>query len=116
MVVDLDMGEDPGRVKVFVNPEIVAESGRQSGEEGCLSFPGIVEVIARPMTVTIRATDLDGNPVEETGEGLYARALCHEVDHLDGVVFLARMSPLKRDLVKRRIRKLRKAGDWPVAV
>ena len=112
MVVDISAGEDPSQIKVFVNPQIVAEAGSQTGDEGCLSFPGIVEVITRPDRVTIRATDLDGNPVEETGEGFFARALCHEIDHLDGVVFLSRMSPLKRDLAKRKIRKLQKSGDW----
>lgn len=116
MVVDLTAGEEPGQSRVFVNPEIVATSGSQVGDEGCLSFPGIVEVLERPLNVTLRATDLEGRPVEETAEGFYARAICHEVDHLDGVVFLSRMSSLKRNLVKRRIRKLQEAGEWSAAV
>jgi peptide deformylase len=116
MVIDLTAGEEPGQVRVFVNPEIVHEEGSQVGDEGCLSFPGIVEVLERPMKVTLRATDLEGRPVEETAEGFYARAVCHEIDHLDGVVFLSRMSSLKRNLVKRRIRKLQEAGEWSAAV
>ena len=115
MVVDLTAGEEPGQARTFVNPEIVAVEGSQVGDEGCLSFPGIVEVLERPERVTIRATDLDGRPVEETAEGFYARAICHEIDHLDGVVFLSRMSSLKRNLVKRRIRKLQESGEWSVA-
>ncbi len=112
MVIDLSAGEEPGQVKVFVNPRIVEEEGSQAGEEGCLSFPGIFEVITRPMRVRFTAFDLDMNPVEEVAEGFYARAVCHEVDHLDGVVFLERMSPLKRRLALRKIEKLRRRGEW----
>jgi peptide deformylase len=115
MVVDVTAGEEEGRARAFLNPEIVSEEGLQTGEEGCLSFPGLTEVVDRPERVTIRYLDLEGNTVEETAEGFYARALLHEIDHLDGVVFLARMSPLKRDLLKRKIRKLQKAGEWPAA-
>jgi peptide deformylase len=116
MVIDLSAGEEPGQVRVFVNPEIVSSQGSQVGDEGCLSFPGIVEVLERPMKVTLRATDLEGRPIEEVAEGFYARAVCHEIDHLDGVVFLSRMSSLKRNLVKRKIRKLQDAGEWSVAI
>ncbi len=112
MVIDLTAGEEPDQVKVFLNPRIVEEEGSQTGEEGCLSFPGIFEVITRPMRVRFTALDLDMNPVEEVAEGFYARAVCHEVDHLDGVVFLERMSPLKRRLALRKIEKLRRRGEW----
>ncbi|RMF71327.1 MAG: peptide deformylase [Acidobacteria bacterium] len=115
-VLDLSGGEDPDAVRVFVNPEIVEEHGRQSGEEGCLSFPGLFEVIERPERIVFRALDLDGNPIEQTAEGFFARAVCHEIDHLDGRVFLERMSPLKRRLVRRRIEKLRRSGEWPEQV
>jgi len=112
MVIDLSAGEEPGQVKVFLNPRIVEEEGSQVGEEGCLSFPGIFEVITRPMRIRFTALDLDMNPVEEVAEGFYARAVCHEVDHLDGIVFLERMSPLKRRLALRKIEKLRRRGEW----
>jgi peptide deformylase len=115
-VIDLTAGEEPGQVKVLINPRIVEQSGRQSGEEGCLSFPGIFEVIERPERVRITALDLDMNPIEEEAEGFYARAICHELDHLDGTVFLQRMSPLKRRLVLRRIEKLKRQGEWPAEV
>jgi peptide deformylase len=113
LVVDLTAGERPGQVKVFVNPRILEVSGKQDGDEGCLSFPGIYESITRPKRVRFAALDLDGRPVEETVEDFYARAVCHEVDHLDGVTFLQRMSPLKRRLVLRKIERLKRDGEWP---
>lgn len=115
-VLDLSGGEDPSQIRVFVNPELLEMTGSQSGDEGCLSFPGIFEVITRPERVRFRALNLDGEPVEETAEGFFARAVCHEVDHLDGKVFLERMSPLKRSLVLRKIDKLRQRGEWPETI
>lgn len=115
-VLDLSGGEDPSQIRVFVNPELLEMTGSQSGDEGCLSFPGIFEVITRPERVRFRALNLDGEPVEETAEGFFARAVCHEVDHLDGRVFLERMSPLKRSLVLRKIDKLRRRGEWPETI
>ena len=112
MVIDLTAGEEPGNVRVFLNPRIVEEEGSQVGEEGCLSFPGIFEVIRRPERVRFTALDLDMNEIEEVAEGFYARAVCHEIDHLDGIVFLQRMSPLKRRLALRKIDKLRRRGEW----
>ena len=112
MVIDLTAGEEPGNVRVFLNPRIVEEEGSQVGEEGCLSFPGIFEVIRRPQRVRFTALDLDMNEVEEVAEGFYARAVCHEIDHLDGIVFLQRMSPLKLRLALRKIDKLRRRGEW----
>lgn len=115
-VLDLTAGEEQGHVRVFINPEILETSGSQTGEEGCLSFPGIFEVITRPERVRFRAMNLEGETVEEEAEGFFARAVLHEVDHLDGKVFLERMSPLKRSLVRRGIEKRRRRGEWPEEV
>jgi peptide deformylase len=115
LVVDLTVGEKPDEVKVLVNPEIKFVEGSQVGEEGCLSFPGITLEIERPFRAGVAARDLDGNPVELAGEGLMARALLHEIEHLDGETFLRNVSPLKRELVKRQIRKRMKTGDWVAA-
>ncbi|HHN75149.1 MAG TPA: peptide deformylase [Acidobacteria bacterium] len=116
MVVDVSAGEDPEALTVLVNPRVVETSGRQNGEEGCLSFPGIFENITRPQRVVVEATRLDGQSVRVEGEDFFARALLHEIDHLDGIVFLQRMSPLKRRLVQRQIRRLEQAGQWPESV
>jgi peptide deformylase len=115
LVVDLTVGETPGEVKVLVNPEIRATEGSQTGDEGCLSFPDITLEIERPFRAEVTALDLDGNPVEIVGEGLMARALMHEIEHLDGETFLRNVSPLKRELVKRQIRKRMKSGEWVAA-
>jgi peptide deformylase len=114
-VVDVTVGEDPAQLLVLINPEVVGMEGKQADEEGCLSFPGITEVIERPMKMTVRALDLEGRPYEVTGEGFLARAFCHELDHLNGVLFLDRMSKLKRQLVRRRIRKAVQSGEWAEA-
>jgi peptide deformylase len=97
---------------VLVNPEILHVEGEQREEEGCLSVPGFRGNVLRPLFVTIHAQDADGKPFEMRGENLLARAFCHEIDHLNGTLFLAHLSMLKRDLIKRRIRKMRKAGEW----
>jgi peptide deformylase len=115
LVVDPTVGEKPEDLRVLVNPEIRATEGSQIGDEGCLSFPDITLEIERPFRVEVTATDLDGNPVEIAGEGLMARALLHEIEHLDGETFLRHVSPLKRELVKRQIRKRMKTGDWVAA-
>ncbi len=115
LVVDLTVGEKPEEVKVLINPEIRATEGSQIGDEGCLSFPGITLEIERPFRAEVTAQDLDGNPVEIAGEGLMARALLHEIEHLDGETFLRNVSPLKRELTKRQIRKRMKSGDWVAA-
>jgi peptide deformylase len=111
-VVDLSVGETPGELKVFVNPRVVTSSGSEVAEEGCLSFPDIHLDIERPFAATVEAEDLDGNTFRVEAEGLLARAMQHEIEHLDGRVFLMNLSPLKRELVKRQIRKKIKAGDW----
>jgi peptide deformylase len=111
-VVDVTVGKNPEAKIVCVNPEIIHAEGEQREEEGCLSLPGIRGHVIRPQFVTVRAQDATGKEFEMRGEGLLARAFCHEIDHLNGTLFLAHLSMLKRDLIKRRIRKLKKAGEW----
>jgi len=115
-VLDISGGEDPDQVQVLINPEIVETKGKQQGEEGCLSFPGVFESITRPEMARVRYTNMEGQSAEQEMHGFPARAVLHEVDHLDGVTFLQRMSPLKRKLVLRRIKKMQQAGEWPETV
>lgn len=112
IVVDPTAGEEKGHQTILVNPEVVEHDGQQKEEEGCLSFPGITTSIERPEHVRVKGQDLDGNPIAMEAEGLMARAICHEIDHLDGVLFINRVSRLKRDMIKRKIRKLVKVGEW----
>jgi peptide deformylase len=111
-VVDVSLGKNPEAKLVLANPEIIHTEGDQREEEGCLSLPGFRGNVLRPAYVTVRAQNLKGEVFEMRGEGLLARAFCHEIDHLNGTLFLQHLSMLKRDLIKRRIRKLRKTGDW----
>lgn len=111
-VVDLSVGEDEGDLKVFINPRIVDTAGSEVSEEGCLSFPEIHLDIERPFSATVEAEDLDGKTFRLSASGLLARAMQHEIEHLEGRVFLMNLSPLKRELVKRQIKKRIKAGDW----
>jgi peptide deformylase len=111
-VIDVSQGKNPEAKIVCANPEIIAAEGEQREEEGCLSLPGFRGYVARPQYVTIRAQDANGETFERKGEGLLARAFCHEIDHLNGVLFITHLSMLKRDLIRRKIRKLTKAGDW----
>jgi len=111
-VIDPSAGEEEQARLVLVNPEILVKEGVQIGEEGCLSIPGFREDVKRAYRVRLRAQDLDGNFFETEGEELLARAMQHEIDHLDGILFLQHLSLLKRDLIKRKIRKLVKAGEW----
>jgi len=111
-VVDISVGEDPSQLLVLINPELVAQSGKQVDEEGCLSFPGFTEMVERPMSVTLKAHDLDDRPFEVEAQGFLARAFCHEIDHLNGVLFLDRMSSLKRQLIRRKINKAVQSGEW----
>ncbi|MDQ6679181.1 MAG: peptide deformylase [Acidobacteriota bacterium] len=112
-VIDCGRGEDedPAPI-VLINPEIVRKEGKQVGEEGCLSIPGFREDVRRAKTATVRAQNAKGEFFEVTGEDLLARAMQHEIDHLYGKLFLSHLSPLKRDVIKRKIRKLIKAGEW----
>ena len=102
IVVDLSVGEDPDALHVLVNPEIMAKEGEAVCEEGCLSVPEIKEKVARPYRVVVRGLDLEGRTVEIEGEDLLARAFCHEIDHLDGILFVERLSALKRTLIKKK--------------
>jgi peptide deformylase len=111
-VVDVSVGKNPEAKLVLANPEIIHVEGDQREEEGCLSLPGFRGNVLRPAYVTIRAQNVKGEIYEMRGEGLLARAFCHEIDHLSGILFIQHLSMLKRDLIKRRIRKLRKTGDW----
>lgn len=111
-IIDVSCGEDPAQKHVLINPEIIRTEGLQTGEEGCLSIPGFRELVTRARLAVVRARNERGETVEVAGEELLARAIQHELDHLNGVLFLSRLSPLKRDLIKRKIRKLAKAGEW----
>jgi peptide deformylase len=112
MVIDITVGEDPGQVIVMANPVMIEQEGEQHEEEGCLSVPGYSGVVSRPAWVKVRGQDLKGQEITLEGEGLLARAFCHEIDHLDGRLFLERLGVLKRDLIKRKIRKKIRQGDW----
>ncbi len=112
IVVDLTAGQEDGYQLVLVNPEITEHSGKQKEEEGCLSIPGLTAIVERPDWVRVKAQDLAGNEFEIEGKELLARVLCHEIDHLEGILYLDRMSPLRRDLLKRKIKKLIRAGEW----
>lgn len=111
-VIDTSNGEDPAARLVIINPTIIAKEGTQSGEEGCLSIPGFREQVTRARRVTIRAQNAKGEWFEQTGEDLLARAFLHETDHLNGTLYINHVSPLKRDLIRRKIRKMQKAGEW----
>jgi peptide deformylase len=114
-IVDLSVGEEPGALRVFINPKVVAVEGTQTGEEGCLSFPDVTLDVERARVATVEALDLEGRPFTVTGEGLMARAMLHEIEHLDGQTFLRNVSSLKREMVKRQIKKRMQAGDWVAA-
>ncbi len=111
-VIDISVGEDPAQKLVIINPEVIGREGAQVNEEGCLSVPGFREQVTRPMRVTVRAQSVKGEWFEQTGEELLARAFIHETDHLNGTLYLSYVSPLKRDLIRRKIRKMQKAGEW----
>jgi peptide deformylase len=112
IVVDLSVGEDKSQLIKLVNPEIVEKEGEQRHEEGCLSVPGFGGSPVRPVRVTVKGLDLDGREVVYTGTDLLARAFCHEIDHIDGLLFVDRLTPLKRDLLKRKLRKKARSQDW----
>ena len=111
-VIDVSVGKNPEAKLVLANPEIIHVEGDQREEEGCLSIPGFRGSVLRPAYVTVRAQNVKGETYEMRSEGLLARAFCHEIDHLNGILFIQHLSMLKRDLIKRRIRKLRKTGEW----
>jgi peptide deformylase len=111
-VVDVTVGKNPEAKIVLVNPEIIHAEGEVREEEGCLSVPGFRGYVVRPQFVTVRAQNAKGETFEIRGENLLARAFCHEIDHLNGILFITHLSMLKRDLIKRKIKKLRKEGEW----
>jgi peptide deformylase len=111
-VIDCSNGANPDEKITIINPEIIKVEGLQNGEEGCLSIPGFRENVNRGKRVTIRAQNAKGESFEQTGEDLLARAFLHETDHLNGRLYISHVSVLKRDLIKRKVRKLMKAGEW----
>jgi peptide deformylase len=111
-VIDVSVGEKESEKLVLINPEIVVKTGSQTGEEGCLSIPGFREPVTRSDKVSVRAKNAEGETIEIEGEELLARALQHEIDHLNGILFINHLSTLKRDMIRRKIRKLQKAGEW----
>ncbi len=112
IVIDLTGGKEKGHQLVLANPEIVHEEGVQREEEGCLSIPDFTAVVERPYRVRVVGQDVNGREIEVFGEALLARALAHEIDHINGILYLERISPFRREMIKRKIRKLMKAGDW----
>ncbi len=115
-IVDITAGEQPDQLKVLINPEIRSVEGTDVGEEGCLSFPDITLEVERPYRAEVEALDLDGRRYTVYGEGLLARVILHEIEHLQGQTFLRNLSSVKREMVKRRIRKMMKSGEWVAAV
>jgi peptide deformylase len=111
-VVDLSVGEDPSAVLVLVNPVVILAVGEQKEEEGCLSVPDVSEKVVRPARVVVRAADADLNVREIEGTGLLARALCHETDHLNGMLFVDRLRGLKKEMTFKKIERRRTRGDW----
>jgi len=111
-VIDVSFKEDPNAKLVLANPEIIHTEGKQTQNEGCLSVPDFREPVTRANRVTVRAQDANGEWHQITGEELLARAFLHETDHLDGKLYISHISALKRDLIKRKIKKLMKAGEW----
>ncbi|HKX31964.1 MAG TPA: peptide deformylase [Blastocatellia bacterium] len=111
-IMDCGVGKDPARRFAFINPRIVETREMQVGEEGCLSFPGIYFEVERPRIVTVTAFDIHGREFTKEFEDLEARCVLHETDHTYGKVFIEYLNPLKRDLIRRKIKKKIKLGDW----
>jgi peptide deformylase len=111
-VVDVTGGKNPEAKIVLANPEVIHAEGEVREEEGCLSIPGFRGYVMRPQFVTVKAQNAKGETFEIRGENLLARAFCHEIDHLNGILFLQHLSMLKRDLIRRKIKKMRKQGEW----
>jgi len=111
-VIDLSVGKRGGELLTLINPEFVERDGMQLEDEGCLSVPGFTATVARPGRAVVKALDRTGAARVVEGTGLLARALQHEIDHLDGVLFLDRLRGIKRDMIVRKIRKLQRTGEW----
>jgi peptide deformylase len=112
LVIDLSIGRDPKGLITMINPEFVERDGMQLEEEGCLSVPGFNATVVRPMRAVVKGLDREGHPQQIEGEGLLARAFQHEIDHLDGMLFVDRLRGIKKEMIVRKIRKLAKAGKW----
>ncbi|PYQ06439.1 MAG: peptide deformylase [Acidobacteria bacterium] len=112
IVIDLSVGEEKGKLITLINPELVERDGEQRHEEGCLSVPGFAGTPVRPARVVVKGLDLEGKEQVYTATDLLARAFCHEIDHIDGLLFVDRLTPLKRDLLKRKLRKKARSNDW----
>jgi len=110
--MDCSVGKDPAQKMVLINPEVLRIEGNQNGEEGCLSFPGIYFSVERSLRAIVRAQNLKGEEFEVDGMELTARCMLHETDHCDGIVFIDHTTALKREMVKRKIRKMQKTGVW----
>jgi peptide deformylase len=111
-VIDLSLGKDPAALHVMINPEFVERDGMQLEEEGCLSVPGFTATVARPKRVVVKGLNRELEEYTIEGTGLLARALQHEVDHLNSCLFVDRLRGISRDLILRKIKKLSKAGKW----
>ncbi len=111
-VVDVSLGRDPKGLVVMINPEFVVRDGMQLEEEGCLSVPGFNATVVRPSHVIVKGLDREGRESQHEGTGLLARAFQHEMDHLDGLLFVEHLRGVKRDLIVRKIKKLTRAGKW----
>ena len=111
-VVDVSVGHEPGGLLVFINPEFVERDGMQLEEEGCLSVPGFNATVVRPSHVVVKGRDREWQEQQREGTGLLARAFQHEMDHLEGTLFVDRLRGIKRDLIVRKIRRLTRAGKW----
>lgn len=111
-VIDLSAGVDPEALIRLVNPKVEFEEGESVEEEGCLSFPEVILKVKRPARIVVSGRDIEGKIVSIEAEGLLARCLHHEIDHLEGVLFIDHVSPLKRDMTRRKIAKRIRAGDW----
>ena len=110
--VDLSVGEDESQLITICNPQIASVEGEQKSEEGCLSIPEFTDTIVRPKKMVVRGQSIRGEEVVIEAEGLLARCFSHEIDHLNGILFIDHLSPLKRNLIRNKIRKLAKAGEW----
>jgi len=110
--VDLSVGEDAAQLITICNPEIVTSEGEQKSEEGCLSIPDFTDTIVRPNRMVLKGLNVHGEEIRIEAEGLLARCFSHEIDHLNGVFFIDRLSVLKRNLIKNKIKKLTKSGEW----